>query len=166
MLLLNNSRSHKAFRESEDGTVSRRQEEVEELALLTHSDSNISGLYPPTLDINVSKIEVLRGPRIEETSPPKDLNSQREMSQPYLRKTKTDVRKSKEAMEVMMKSLRESHRNSPVSKENVSTAMERKVQEHQRRSPVIIKAYESKDQLLPMKSARAIEQVNQSNTAS
>ena len=67
VLLLNNSKSNKELH-SEHGTDSNENDVNQEMLLLTHSESNISGLYPPTLDINVSKIEVLRGPRIEEHS--------------------------------------------------------------------------------------------------
>ena len=93
------------------------------------------------MDINVSKIEVLRGPRIEE--PPiavECLSDQRNMSQPkLLRKTKTDVRKSKEKM---MRSLRAS-RQSPKSKENEGSRVE--LEKRSRRSPVIIKTYDSRE---------------------
>ena len=92
----------------------------------------------------MSKIEVLRGPRIEDQPPGGGdrLEDQRDRSQPLLRKTKTDVKKSKD---FMMKSLRDS-RNSPHSKENISTALENKeIEKRNRRSPVIIKAYESMD---------------------
>ena len=65
VLLLNNSKSHKEL-QSEQGTISNEHDVNQEMLLLTHSESNISGLYPPTLDINVSKIEVLRGPRMED----------------------------------------------------------------------------------------------------
>ena len=93
----------------------------------------------------MSKIEVLRGPRLEDP-PQQYLRDSRDMSQPLLRTTRTDVRKSKEAA---LKSLESSHQNSPHSKEDVSTAMGRQGPERGRRSPVVIQAYNSTDDQSP-----------------
>ena len=144
VLLLNNSKSIREFGGASEhghgtGTESRHREGDQELALLTHSESNVSGLLAHTMDINVSKIEVLRGPRLGDPSP-HGLRGSRDMSQPLLRTQRTDVQKSKEAR---MKRLRDSHQNSPQSKGDVSTALARQGPERGRRSPVVVKAYDS-----------------------
>ena len=63
---------------------------------MTHSESNMSGIYNNPIDINVSKIEVLRSPKNEENLPA--LTDSRETSQPILRKTKTDVKMNEEIL--------------------------------------------------------------------
>ena len=107
----------------------------------------MSGIYNNPMDINVSKIQVMRSPKNEENLPV--LTDSRENSQPILRKTKTDVKMNEE---ILPKSLQDPIISNPRLNENISTALEINADERaNRRSPVIIKAYESVDQQIQKK---------------